>query len=85
MQQYFAVDGECRRRCDTRDEAEGEQVDRQAPEIALALGLGVLRIAREIAEIQVESRKVGDPCRGNRGKSRKRAWLAGDAAPLLCI
>ena len=67
VQQHLAIDREGRRRRDTRHQREQEEVDRQAPDIALADRGFVGRIAREVAEVQVQGGEIGDPgCRHRR-------------------
>ena len=82
MQHHFAVDLERRDGRDTGDQREQDQVDRQAPEVALAHGVLVLRVAREIAEVQVQRGEVGDPRRADRHQRPERAGLSGHARVL---
>ncbi len=53
MQQHFAVYGEGGRGGHAGNESEQDEVDRQAPDVALAHGRFVARVAGEIAEIEV--------------------------------
>jgi hypothetical protein len=65
VQKHFAIDLEGRDRRDARHQREQDEVHRQAPDIADLERTFVGRIAREVAEVQVERREVGHPDRGH--------------------
>ena len=60
VKQHLAVDFEGGDGRDVGDHREGDQAARQASQLALLLGVLVLRTAREIAEIENQCREVGD-------------------------
>ncbi len=82
MQHHLAVHGEGSDRGDARHQREQQQVDRQPPEVAHRDGRAVLRVAREVAEVEVERGEVGDPGRADGGERPERAGLAGHAGVL---
>ena len=66
MQQHFAIDLIGGDGGDAGDQREQDQIDRQAPDIAGSDRLGVRRVAREVAEIEIERGEIGDPGRRHR-------------------
>src|SRR2546425_140536 len=82
MQQHFAVNGEGGGGGHAGNEREQNEVDRQAPDVALAHGRFVARVPREVAEIEVQRRKIGDPGRRDRSQRGDGAGLARHARIL---
>ena len=75
VQQHLAVHVVGRDGGHARHQREGDQVHRQAPQVAPGDGRAVLGVAREIAEVQVQRREVGDPGRAHRRQRPERARL----------
>ena len=82
VQQHFAVHGESGGGGHAGNESEEDEIDGQAPDVALTHGRFVARVAGEIAEIEVQRREISDPGRRDRSQRGDGAGLAGDARIL---
>ncbi len=79
VQQHLAIDLVGGDGGDAGHQRERHQVHRQSPQVAALDGLLVAGIAREIAEVQVQRREVGDPGGADRHQGPEAARRAGHA------